>query len=258
MSESVSGQIAAHALQSVGAPPGPIYRITRLDTDPFEPAPWEYCGSNRFDDPQQEFRVIYCASERSAAFGETLARYRRSLSLLALLQEVDDDEESLEDALRGLLDPSDERCGVVPADWRFKRQIGTTVLDSTLRFAAISEPESVAYLRTVLAPAATMLSLADVDLGTIFSSNRGITQQCARHIYELHNEHGTPLFAGICYPSRINQYWTCWAIFHDRMSHTPGIAETTIDPHDPGFLDAARLLDLSIEAVRGQGTFIRP
>lgn len=257
MSESVAGRATTHMVQSVTAPTTPVFRITRLGIDPFEPALWEYSGNNRFDDPNQQFRVIYCASSRAAAFGETLARYRRSMKLLALMQEVEDDEESLEDALGGLLDPEDEGRGVVPVDWRFKRQVGSTLLDPSLRFAAIAEPESVAYLRSALAPVATMLNLADFDLSTVFSRERLITQHCARHLYELRDGSGSPLFAGISYPSRINPHWTCWAIFDDRLIHAPVMTETTIDPHDPGFLEAVRLLDLSIEAVRGQGTYIR-
>ncbi len=246
------------SLRSVSPPVDPVYRITRLNVDPFDPAPWDYAGSNRFDDPEGTFRVVYCASERAAAFGETLARYRRSMTLLALMREIEDDEESLEDALEGLLDPLDEQRGVVPADWRFKRQIGKTVLSSSLRFAAIAEPESVAYLRSALAPVARSVGLVDFDLGTVFGSGRDITQYCARHIYELYDDHGAPLFAGICYPSRINVHWTCWAVFHDRLIHSPGMTETTIDPQDQGFLEAAKLLELSVEAVRGHRAFIRP
>ncbi len=174
------------------------------------------------------------------------------------MHDVEDDEESIEQALGELLDPADERRGVVPVDWRFKRQIGETNLDPALLFAAIAEPESVAYLRSALASIAQSLDHADFELSAIFSSNRVITQYCARHVFELHHDDGTPRFAGISYPSRINRYWTCWAIFDDRVKHTPGLTLTTIDPQDPGLLEAARLLDLSIEAVHEGGTYIRP
>jgi hypothetical protein len=255
---SVAHRYTTHVIRAVSAPVGPVYRITKLGVDPFEPAPWDHVGNNRFDDPRGDFRVVYCATERAAAFGETLARYRRSMSLLALMKNVVDDEESIEEALGGLVDPSDERRGVVPADWRFKRQMGSTVLDASLEFAAIAEPESVAHLRSALAPIATMVGLADFDLSAIFSSERNLTQHCARYIYDLHNGQGVPLFAGIRYPSRMNSHWTCWAIFEDRLIHTPRMLETTIDPQDPGFLEAARLLELSVETVRGHGTYITP
>lgn len=258
MGEPSATSLTGNKIQAVLAPIAPVYRITRIGGDPFEPAPIEYCGNNRFDDVQGEFRIVYCASERAAAFGETLARYRRSMSLLALMREVEDDEESLEDALEGLLDANDEQRGIVPLDWRFKRQIGATVLDPSLTFAAIAEPESVAHLRAALATQVRSLGLPEFDLGTVTSHDRRITQLCARYIYEHRDEGGQPSFAGISYPSKLNRHWICWAVFADRMLHTPYNLETTIDPNDPDFLEAARLLDLSIEAVRGHGTFIRP
>jgi hypothetical protein len=110
----------------VPAPLTPIQRLTMLGVDPFEPPPLEYVGSNRFDDPHSEFRVVYCASEPAGAFGETMARLRRSIALLELVAEVNDDE-ALEVALEGLVDRSDVRRGVVPTDWRFKRQLGVTL-----------------------------------------------------------------------------------------------------------------------------------
>lgn len=102
LSRSMNTQIA-----SVPAPSGLMYRIAKYETDLFEPAPWRYVGSNRFDDPEDEFRVIYCATDREATFGESLSRLRRSPTLLALMQDVDDDDEQIEDALEGLIDPSD-------------------------------------------------------------------------------------------------------------------------------------------------------
>jgi hypothetical protein len=102
---------SANQLRHVPAPTNPVYRLTKLGIDPFEPAPWRFTGNNRFDDPAERFRTIYCASTRAGAFGETLARFRRSLRLIALMADVDDDDESLEDALEGLIDPSDERRG---------------------------------------------------------------------------------------------------------------------------------------------------
>jgi hypothetical protein len=262
MNPDAGYQPATHEIVSVPAPRDPVFRVARLGIDPFEPAPWEFVGGNRFDDPQREFRAIYCATARVAAFGETLVGFRPSPKLIALMSEVNDTE-TLEEALSGLIGQDDKRRGVVPFDWRFKRQVGLTQLDPSLKFAAISEPEPIAHLRVAMAPIVTMIRMPgddvdDFDLSTIFSRNRQITQHCARHIYELCDADGNPRFAGICYPSRVNLYWTCWAIFDDRLKHTPGVLETTIDPQDPDLVEAARLLDLSIEAVRSHGSYLRP
>jgi hypothetical protein len=185
-----------------------------------------------------------------------MARFRRSLPLLALIRDVDDSDESLEEALDGLIDPDDESKGIVPADWRFKRQIGSTVLDYNLWFADIAAPESISHLRSHLAPLAVELGLSDFDASTILSpSPRAVTQACARHIYEYANDAGEPMFAGIRYPSRHNIRWTCWAIFGDRIHHSPQLPETSIDPADPDMMAAARELGLRVEGVRGHKQF---
>jgi hypothetical protein len=236
-------------LVAIPAPSNPVYRLTRLGIDPFAPAPWELVGGNRFDDPESQYRVVYCASERAGAFGETLARFRRSLSLLELMADVED-EETMHEALAGLVDPSDNRLGIVPADWRFKRQMGVTLLDDSLVFADIAAAESVDHLRTVLAPVARRLGLHDVDVSAVIGSHRALTQRCSRYIYDQLQPDGRPRFAGIRYPSRLNLEWTCWAVFADRMKHFPQRHQTTIDAEDPALLDAARVLGLSIGTTR--------
>jgi hypothetical protein len=127
---------------------------------------------NRFDDPSAEegrppearFRVIYSAMQRAATFGETLARFRPALSLLAKLEAINDDE-PLEDALAGAVDPKDIRRGLIAADWRFRRRVGHTVLHPALRFVDVTDAGTMQHLRTALAPLAARLQLTVVDLG---------------------------------------------------------------------------------------------
>lgn len=245
-------------LIGVPAPTSPVYRLTKLGADPFAPPPWEMVGRNRFDDPKGQFRVIYCASEKAAAFGETMARFRRSLPLLALMAEIDDDDESLDESLEGLLDERDQERGVVPADWRFKRQIGMTTLDPHLEFLDVTAPDSVAHLRYALSSEVLALGMDDLDLSTILAPIRPMTRAIARYAYEFKDAAGGYRFAGIRYTSRYNLRWTCWAVFLDRLLHSPDVPETSIDPEDPALLEAADLLDLSIEGVRGMKHFVFP
>jgi hypothetical protein len=72
--------------------------------------------------------VIYCATSRTAAFSETIARFRPDLELLARLEEIEDDE-PMSPELRG---------GVVPQEWRLSRRLGATRLDESLRFVDIA------------------------------------------------------------------------------------------------------------------------
>jgi hypothetical protein len=81
----------ADAPLSVVTPPELVYRVGR-GFDAFAPPDWAYAlpdgtFGNRFDDPSAErdvpegerYRVVYCATERAGAFGETIARFRPSV-----------------------------------------------------------------------------------------------------------------------------------------------------------------------------------
>lgn len=73
--------------------------------DVFAPPDWAYAlpdgtFGSRFDDPaaerdapeEEHYRVVYCATERAGAFGETITRFRPSVGLLAGLEQVKDEE----------------------------------------------------------------------------------------------------------------------------------------------------------------------
>lgn len=249
-----------------------MFRLVRAPAEPFSPPDWDRAApdgtfGNRFDDPSAEdglppehrFRVIYCATQRAATFGETVARFRVSLSLLGALQEIDD-EESIGESLRGAVDPDDPSHGLLPADWRMRRRIGHTLLDPSLRFVDLSNAGTMQHLRTVLAALADRLGLVDVDLSSVTSQQRRFTQGIARYIYEQADESGVPLFAGIRYPSRLNPQWECWAIFADRIRHLPGWPGIPMSffPDDPDLQEVARLFGLTIEVFPGQDHVIRP
>jgi hypothetical protein len=225
-----------------------VYRVGRGD-DAFAPPPWEYAFedgtfNNRNDDPRadrgvpkgERFRVIYCATRRAGAYGETIAPYRKSLSLLASLREIDDDE-PLDRELKG---------GVVPKDFLSRRVLGTTRLSEELRFADVGDGETFTILRAELAPWLVRLGLEDFDLSAITSLRRRLSQEVARYVYELVDE-GYTRFAGIRYPSRLNAEWELWAIYSDRMEHSPIEVAGVIAKDDPELREAARVLGVGIE-----------
>lgn len=228
-----------------------VYRVARGPAV-FEPIPWEYAREDgtfdgRFDDPsgmetpwrtkvllpEQRFRVIYCATQRAAAFGETVAQFRESMALLALMQGVDDNQPV----------PADNPPGVIPSHWRAQRRLGVTALDPSLRFVDAGAAQTLSHLRVVLARQASDLGEQDIDLGVLTGSQRRLTQEAARYIYDCSESDGTPLYAGIRYVSRLNSRWECFALFADRMVHTPSPQES-IFPNDPGLVEAAGLLGL--------------
>jgi hypothetical protein len=259
-------------LVAVAPPPSGIYRLARGPGGPFAPPDWDRADTdgtfgNRFDDPSAEdgapparrFRTIYCATQRAAAFGETMARFRPSLALLAQLSAIDDDE-PLERALAGAIDPVDPRRGLVPADWRLRRRVGHTVLDPSLRFVDLASGETMQHLRTTLAPLARRLGVADIDLSSVTGPQRRLTQAIARHVHDRRDRNGRPRFAGIRYLSRLDAEWECWAVFDDRMRHVAGCPgfPTTVLPDDTDLMQVAKQFNLTIEVFTGQANYLRP
>ncbi len=244
---------AANALKGVPPPVAPIYRIGR-PPDPFEPPPWSLAGEdgafgNRFDDPgkglglaeDRRFRMVYCATTSAAAFGETLARFRPSLSLLGQLAGIADDEP---------LDPRLFHEVVIPRDWRSRRRLGKTTLEEALRFVDLADPANLQTLRGALAPVASQLGLPDVDLSAVTGPHRRLTQHLARYVYEQADERGQPTFAGLRYVSRLNPHWECWAIFHDRLQHSPAMPAPIL-PDEPGLVQVRELFGFSVETLHG-------
>ncbi len=230
-------------------PPETVYRVGR-GFDAFAPPDWAYAledgtFGNRFDDPSAEhglpeserYRIVYCATERAGAFGETIARFRPSVGLLAGLEAVEDDE---------ALDPELEG-GVVPEEWRLSRRVGSTRLAPDLLFADLPAPETMRVLRRELAAVVGEPGLEDIDLSAVTGPHRRLTQEVARYVYEQTDDTGRPIFAGICYLSRLNPGWELWAVFHDRMRHEPGEVAEPIQARDQGLVEAATLLGLRVE-----------
>jgi hypothetical protein len=254
------------ALVAVGPPQAEIFRIGWRG-DPLSPPSWDFASvadgtfGNRFDDPsaaegrpvKDRFRCLYCGTTEDAAFGETLARKRVPISVLVKLATVDDDEPVdvvLAGAAIDMADPTRPR-GLVTGEWQSRRQIGRTTLHPDLRFADVGARQSHQYLRYALATLADNLGIEEVDSSTMLNPNlRPFTQACSRHIYELHDG-GTPRFAGIRYLSRLDPVeWECWAIFFDRIEHTPGFPQNVM-PDNEALQRVARDFDLTIEAPNG-------
>jgi len=180
---------------------------------------------NRFDDPRaasgvppaERFRAVYCATSRVAAIGETVAGLRPSLHLLAQIADAVDDEEPAAASFAGLLDPTDNDRGVIPADWRLHRHLGSTRVDPSLQFVDIKAAATLQHLRRAMAPVAAILGLTDVDLSAVTSPYRRLTQTCARYVYDQRDAEERPSFAGIRYPSRLDPAWQCIEVFDGHL-----------------------------------------
>lgn len=216
-----------------------------MGLDVFGAPQWEWAGDNRFDDPEHgkgdpapgRFRVIYCASSRAGAFGETIARFRKSIHLLSRLRQIEDDE-PLGSELEG---------GLLPEEWRLNRRVGASRLDESLRFADLEDPRAATLLRRELVPLLAGLGLHDLDFSDLMGRERRVTQNVARCVYQAADGAGAPVFDGIRYVSRLNPGWELWTIFADRMVHEPEDLYQTISKDDPHLRTAADILDIAIE-----------
>lgn len=91
--------------------------------------------------------MIYCASDRVGAFGETLAQFRVSLSTIANLSRDVEDEESSDSELEDIVDPQDStRRVLLASEWCASRQVGHILIHNSLRFVDIMAAESLSHL----------------------------------------------------------------------------------------------------------------
>ncbi len=252
---------------SVSAPTDGLYRIARGPDEPFALPDWERADTdgtfgNRFDDPggilgivpEHRFRVIYCATQREAAFAEVVSRFRQRPGLNAVLDQIDDDEETLQESLRGAIDPDFTDHNLLESDWLQRRRIGYTRIVPHDDFVDISDADSLAHLNEVLAPLLAWLKIDQLDLSSITSQNLRLLTQCAaRYIYSCE-------FAGIRYTSRLGANWECWALFEGRFRHEMGYPEfpENISANDNDLLSVAKRFGLTVEIVRGMDHYLRP
>ncbi len=173
-------------LYAVPPPSSPVFRVVRggagPPSDPFAPPGWERAGAdgtfgNRFDDPgtadslaeETRFRVVYAATQRAGAFAETIAPFRPDLPALAALRTI-----------HGGASEPQPLTGVVPVRWQQRRGIGRLLLDSALRFVDGAHPDTLAAMRATFARLAVDRGHRDIDVSTVTSGDRRLTQRIAR------------------------------------------------------------------------------
>ena len=93
---------------------------------------------NRFDSPMGNYRVAYFGRTLEACFGETLARFRPDLELLA---KVRSDWEA-----KNFMEP-----GAIPREWRERRLAVRVRFETTWKFVNLEAAETIEVLRTELA-----------------------------------------------------------------------------------------------------------
>lgn len=152
-------------------------------------------AGNRFD--VAGGGVVYFASTAQACFVETLARFRPTAAMRAIVADED---------------PGFVVCGGVPQDWRTQRQLITVETVDPLPFVDVEHADTHEYLTAALASQLTALGVAQLDVAAVRGPNRLLTRTISTWVYAVTNDDGTPKYSGIRYKSRLGDH-ECWAVF---------------------------------------------
>lgn len=195
------------SVSTVRPPSSGVWRVGR-SPDPFQLRPLSTedldqseLGS-RFDSPDGSYGVLYFARTLEACFGETLARFRPDLELLAL---VSDEWKEM-----GFMEP-----GAVPREWRERRLAVRVRLITPLTFIDVEDAGTIELLRRELATELLDLGYKDLDLSTVRGSDRRVTRLVSQWAFSQTEDDDRFLYGGIRYLSRLDSKWECWAVFQD-------------------------------------------
>jgi hypothetical protein len=176
--------------------------------------------------------VLYAASERRAAFMETLSAFRPALRDLALVESL---------LPLGELDLP-RAIGHVPATY-FTKRIASFRLNHNQRWLDLRLPQTHAILRVGLAAELVKAGYSgSFNFGEIIGSNYTITQVISRWAYNGG-------YVGVAYPSTHDASLSCWAIF-DRASLTLVGTVEPIRHDDPDLIAAIELFGLMLPVPR--------
>ncbi|MGH7961484.1 MAG: RES family NAD+ phosphorylase [Candidatus Binatia bacterium] len=202
-----------------------MYRVGR-SPDPLAWPPATVTG--RYNDPQGRFSVLYAASQRRAAFMETLQNFRPALGDLAILKSLPPSEEL------DLPFP----IGHVPASY-FGKLLAAFHLDRSHKWLDLRSLQTHAHLRETLAAELVEAGYAGAfNFGEMIGSDNRITQLIARWAHDAG-------YGGVAYPSAHDGKLTCWAIFN-RAPVIPAGYPEPIRRDDPDLIAAIDLFGLKL------------
>ena len=231
-----------------------VYRVAgtrnvlrNIRFDPLGPAQWGSTFHGRFDDPRivdgkdtgSCFRMVYLATRLVGAFGEKI-------------QDFIPDPSNVQKYRSGGYPDNIALLGNwIPKDWSGTLWIGKTLLAPNLRFLDLYDVGTRTALtftrdlkKHVAALPGRYLNVSALTGKT--KRHRTLTQHIALHAYQSTDSLGKPLFDGIRYMSHLNTDWECWAVFYDRMMHSPEPKQRFRNDH-PDLLQAARHLGIYVE-----------
>lgn len=212
--------VASYDADSV---PDLLFRLG-WEPDPLIWPPRQYIGGGRFDDPRDQYRVLYTAEQRITCFLESMAGLRPSIETLSILA-----------AMAGADAEDEDNRPHLPVDWHHRRMTGTLRLSAGQRFLEMRTVPARQGLRRDLASLLHALGYTDLDAGDLFGRDRLLTMIISRWAFEQG-------YRGIACLSRIDPSAGCWALFEGVLFEKIEVAPLAHD--DPDLFAAAKLLGL--------------
>jgi hypothetical protein len=219
----------------VASPPATIYRVGKYeDAWTRRPPSLGEPSASRYDDPIGRYRTIYAASTRYDAYLAVLAELtpgpNADLESTIEIEDVDRRSTHVDDRRR--------RPDAV-ARWISKRYLGQGTLNG--RFADLTNPTTVDFLRHRLANLFTQHQITRFDPDVLTYAPREVTMEISRCISELEVRIGER-FDGLFYRSRLAGGIGRWAIFDKDLTNTLFAVTSTrshkISLEDPDLLRA--------------------
>lgn len=220
-----------------------LYRIGRAP-EPLAFPPYEFCGHGRFDDPLLTkghpgpwYRVLYLGATRLGCFLEVLQGFRPDFAYFARIATLPDGDDD-----PGL--PTDEMifaaAALVSARWLESKAIqpvSVDLHDDWMDLRSLSLRESLRY---DLADDLLDLGTGDFDLSTVTSTNRPVTQQIARFLYDTGSK-------AVRYTSRFGCEYGNVALFEGTPLSPLEFASPIDLSGDPDLASALQIFDLALD-----------
>jgi hypothetical protein len=195
--------------------PFPSEGVLRVHRAPTQLRPREGgTGPDRFDDPQDEYRVRYFGSTIRGCLLEVLDHFRG----VPLAEEALSAHTTI-----GIDILEEEPAGLVPGRWLALQRVTTARLVTGRLFVDVADSDVLAFLNQTAGVQRVLRSTTvrsafgnnvRLDMGTICAvgpAGRAITQAVSE---EIHLHPSRP--SGITYLTRFDKGERCWAVFEDR------------------------------------------
>ncbi len=219
--------------------PHRLFRVG-FTNNPWELPSWERLLAatkrGRWDDPHDEFRVLYAADREVGAYVEVLQGLRARHSALAILDDVNDDDQ---------LDPGlSELDAAIDDKLRhrifhvYRAPVGDDIRPGEDRLVDVEGMLSRTALGSFLG--------ADVKLGDVHGTDIDVTRQIARFVYEARDTDGW--YVGVMSPSAEHPGTHCYNVFTRERDDVdlrivqlyPAYSRHTSDPDQIAFIAEAK------------------